>query len=124
VILALVTASTISRVELPETAHGRIIDNKSESAITSEITPVKTASVKNTEEIVRSYFSDIPIMAEIARCESHFFLFRKNTPSRKGGDGASPISSLPYLRYNTKVWQHKTAPTDALNTQSISVIIT
>jgi hypothetical protein len=27
---------------------------------------------KNTEEIVRSYFSDIPVMVQIARCESTF----------------------------------------------------
>ncbi len=27
---------------------------------------------KNTEEVVRSYFSDIPVMIQIARCESAF----------------------------------------------------
>ncbi|MCB9813997.1 hypothetical protein H6784_01135 [Candidatus Nomurabacteria bacterium] len=32
----------------------------------------ETASQKNTEAIVRSYFKDIPVMAEVARCESEF----------------------------------------------------
>lgn len=35
----------------------------------------KKVSVKKTisvEEYVRNYFSDIPVMVEIARCESHF----------------------------------------------------
>lgn len=33
---------------------------------------------RDVEAHVREYFSDIPIMAEIARCESHFTQFGKN----------------------------------------------
>jgi hypothetical protein len=41
-----------------------------QSSVTKAIsTPQATA---NTESIVRTYFQDIPVMAEIARCESGF----------------------------------------------------
>ncbi|MCA9359958.1 hypothetical protein KC850_02885 [Candidatus Kaiserbacteria bacterium] len=59
-ILALFTAGTVSAVQLPETAYGHIAESRDE------------AVEKNTEAIVRTYFEDIPIMAEIARCESTF----------------------------------------------------
>ena len=66
-ILALFTASTVSTVDVPETAYGYIAEN-GEEAIVREV-----ASVTNkTEAIVRSYFEDIPIMIEVARCESTF----------------------------------------------------
>lgn len=65
-ILAIFTASTVQTVSLPETAYGRI-------AMSEEGTVVReVASTKNTEAIVRAYFADIPVMAEIARCESTF----------------------------------------------------
>jgi hypothetical protein len=65
-ILTLLSLTTASAVELPETAYGHI-DTDREMAIVREVT-----SSKNTEAIVRSYFQDIPIMIEIARCESTF----------------------------------------------------
>lgn len=61
-ILALFTAGTVSAVQLPETAYGSIAGNGGEEVI----------STQNTEAIVRAYFKDIPIMAEVARCESTF----------------------------------------------------
>lgn len=51
---------------MPETAHGTII----ESAQVEQLEQVPTD--RDTEAIVRSYFRDIPIMIEIARCESTF----------------------------------------------------
>ena len=62
-ILALFTASTVSVVEVPETAYGHI-------AISGEEEAIYVAD--KTEAIVRSYFEDIPIMIEVARCESTF----------------------------------------------------
>ena len=43
----------------------------------TESTVVVTAETKapvhsNTEAIVRDYFKDIPVMIQVARCESHF----------------------------------------------------
>lgn len=66
-ILAIFAASTASTVELPETAYGHIAVSGEEAAVVREI-----ASAKNTEAIVRSYFADIPVMIEVARCESTF----------------------------------------------------
>jgi hypothetical protein len=67
VILALFTATTVSNVQLPETAYGYIASNGEEAVVVREI-----ESSKNAESIVRSYFRDIPIMIEVARCESTF----------------------------------------------------
>ena len=64
-ILALFTASTLTAVDVPETAYGTIANG--EEMVVREVTPSN-----QTEAIVRSYFRDIPIMIEIARCESTF----------------------------------------------------
>lgn len=66
-ILAFFTASTVSTAQVPETAYGNIAEN-GEEAIVREVAPAN----QTTENIVRSYFGDIPIMIEIARCESTF----------------------------------------------------
>jgi hypothetical protein len=50
-----------------DTAYGQITDTS-----VVEATEASPAEVLDTERIVRSYFRDIPIMAEIARCESTF----------------------------------------------------
>ncbi len=65
-ILAFLSVSTASAVPVPEAAYGHIA---------SEEVTVSTraiVSLTNTEAIVRSYFEDIPIMIEVARCESTF----------------------------------------------------
>lgn len=38
----------------------------------SEIVEVARATVVNTEAVVREYFKDIPVMIQVARCESTF----------------------------------------------------
>ena len=63
-ILAFFTAGTVAAVEVPETAYGHIARD---GVVVEQVT-----SSTKTEEIVRSYFRDIPVMAEIARCESTF----------------------------------------------------
>ncbi len=51
---------------VPEsTAYGHIVT-------VSEEVIVASASVGSTEDAVRSYFKDIPVMIQIARCESGF----------------------------------------------------
>jgi hypothetical protein len=52
-------------MEVPESAYGNIGQEEVVVA-TKEITRGRT------EELVREYFSDIPVMAEVARCESTF----------------------------------------------------
>ena len=55
---------------VPEsTAYGHIV-TESETVVTAE-TKAKTVH-SNTEAIVRDYFKDIPVMIQVARCESHF----------------------------------------------------
>jgi len=65
VILAVLMATSVTTITPPETAYGTIADT---SVVAKEVA-VEAAS---QEDIVRSYFRDIPVMAEIARCESHF----------------------------------------------------
>ena len=42
------------------------------------VTKVETELNKTTEDLVREEFSDIPIMVEIAKCESQFTQFNKD----------------------------------------------
>ena len=60
--MALLTATAVNTVNVPEATYGTI-------AMTEEAIASNEAS---TEEIVRSYFQDIPVLAEVARCESTF----------------------------------------------------
>lgn len=48
------------------TAYGQIV-NSSEYAAENTVTVAI-----NTEQVVRSYFEDIPVMIQVARCESTF----------------------------------------------------
>ncbi len=54
--------SGLNSVEVTDTSYGQIV------------TVATNLSEENasTEEIVRQYFSDIPVMIQVARCESHF----------------------------------------------------
>ena len=67
VILAILSASTANVVVVPEMAYGQIASEEV-TTMTQEV----AASKSDTEAIVRAYFRDIPIMTEIARCESTF----------------------------------------------------
>lgn len=53
-------------VPVADTAYGHIATNQEE-----QVTEKRQNGV-DTESIVRSYFSDIPVMIQIARCESEF----------------------------------------------------
>lgn len=53
---------------MPQTAYGHIARNEEVVVVVREVVP----STKSTEAVVRSYFQDIPVMAEVARCESRF----------------------------------------------------
>jgi len=66
-ILALFTVTTVHTVDVPESAYGHIANQVLEVTASS-----KVASIGQTEAVVRSYFEDIPIMIEVARCESQF----------------------------------------------------
>ena len=60
----MILAFLAATAPVPETAYGHIADAKG----TEEV----VETLDNTEAIVRSYFRDIPVMIEVARCESTF----------------------------------------------------
>lgn len=51
-------------MDVQETAYGHIAETNTEVVVVQDIA--------YTEQAVRSYFADIPIMIEVARCESSF----------------------------------------------------
>ncbi len=77
-IVALFAGAAVSTVQVPETAYGHIalteevVAEERELAVHRAANTPSKHSVQNTEAIVRSYFDDIPVMIEIARCESTF----------------------------------------------------
>ena len=95
-ILALFAGAAVSAAAVPETAYGHIATAEQVSpaeiaevmpALSKPVTVTKKAtsqyvhtsaaiatpdSISTTESIVREYFNDAPVMAEIARCESGF----------------------------------------------------
>jgi hypothetical protein len=101
VILALFTGAAVSAAAVPQTAYGHIATAEQVSPaevvtvkpVFTTVAPKKSVQKKvvdekpyvsatlgmktshptsSTESIVRDYFSDIPVMAEVARCESGF----------------------------------------------------
>lgn len=58
----------------------------SNTPVTSGLKEEKVEDVndKDVEAYVRSYFSDLPILAEVARCESHFTQFTKSGKVLRG----------------------------------------
>jgi hypothetical protein len=101
VILALFTGAAVSAAAVPETAYGHIATSEQVNpaeivtvkSVATTVAPKKSVQKKvvdekpyvsasiglktseptsNTESIVRDYFSDIPVMIQVARCESGF----------------------------------------------------
>lgn len=61
---ALIAVAGATSVNATEVAYGAITETEPE-----RITVVNRS---DTEAVVREYFKDIPVLSEIARCESHF----------------------------------------------------
>lgn len=62
---AVITVSGATTFNTAQIAYGQITDDaaKAEKVAISE---------SGTESIVREYFKDVPILIQVARCESHF----------------------------------------------------
>jgi hypothetical protein len=56
----------------------------------------KTVSVKTVEESVRDYFRDMPVMIEIARCESKFRQFNADGSVLFGGAGGGMVGVFQF----------------------------
>lgn len=63
--MALIAVTNFTAVPVVDTAYGHI-ETEKDYSVAIQLT------LGGTEEIVRAYFSDIPVMVEIARCESQF----------------------------------------------------
>jgi len=59
------------------------------SAPVSKLTLTPMPAAQTVEEYVREYFADVPVMIEIAKCESEFRHFNKNGQVLKNGLGSS-----------------------------------
>jgi len=65
--MAIIAMTNIGAVPIADTAYGYIATNNIEN-----VTESRLLSKGGTEGAVRTYFSDIPVMIQIARCESQF----------------------------------------------------
>ena len=65
--------SAITGVTSPQVAEvPKVEANVTESSVVRKVTNREIENIMSTENYVRQYFSDVPIMIEIAKCESHF----------------------------------------------------
>lgn len=56
-----------------------------ESAIVAKANTVSSSKmIVNTETVVKTYFADIPLLIDIARCESRFIQFDKDGKVHRG----------------------------------------
>ena len=96
-------------------AYGQITTNQSEvSTLTVEAKSAaatnkkvayapEAAAVGDTEAVVRAYFADVPVMIQIARCESHFRHYLADGTVLKGRvDGADTGVMQINKRYHAK----------------------
>jgi hypothetical protein len=59
--------STTTVINLP-----KVENNVTEARVVKQISKKEIEDIMSTEQYVRQYFQDLPVMIEIARCESHF----------------------------------------------------
>ncbi len=92
---------------MPETAYGLIVQN--------EEAYQHVVKLVDTEAIVRSYFEDIPIMIEVARCESTFTHKLENGKILRGRVDSDDTGVMQINRY----YHEKTAVAMGLELDNI-----
>jgi hypothetical protein len=92
-----------------ETAYGHIVNTSTKEETISSLDV-------NTEQIVRSYFEDIPVMIQIARCES---TFRHNLEDGSVLKGRVDPADTGVMQIN-KRYHEKTAAAMNLNLDDIN----
>ena len=78
------------------------IPNETAQAVPFEARPQDTTKIERSitvEEYVRNYFSDIPIMVEIAKCESRFRQYDKNGEVIRGEENRLDIGVMQINEY-------------------------
>jgi len=80
-----------------------IMSGFASTALAAETTTQATSAPTLTvEESVRDYFADIPVMIEIARCESKFRQFADSGNVLRGGMGGQMVGVFQFFdRYHT-----------------------
>lgn len=87
------------------TVADSVVPTPTEAQVTQEeVVPAETtieansvevaATTATTEEQVRAYFSETPILAEVARCESHFRQFDENGQVLRGKVNAQDVGVM------------------------------
>lgn len=69
------------------------------TAAEATTTVSQPTTIRETEEYVRSYFKDEPVLAEIARCESSFRQFDKDGLPLRGKVNKGDIGVMQINRY-------------------------
>lgn len=67
-----VSALTGSTTPMTVPQIPKVENTVTESSVVKSISKKEITKLMSTEEYVKKYFEDIPIMIEIAKCESHF----------------------------------------------------
>lgn len=88
-ILASITGNveSVQNVQIPTNTQPQLVEEKSNQKQLAD----KTVS---TEAYVRSYFSDLPIMIEVARCESHFRQIDRNGKVLRGKENRFDVGVM------------------------------
>jgi hypothetical protein len=78
--------SSITGVTNPATVKEipSVESSVTESRVVRQMSQKEVENMMGTEQYVRQYFSDIPIMIQIARCESHFRQLDSNGDIHRG----------------------------------------
>ena len=74
--------TTVAQVETPTKQETKTVESEISETTTENHVPSKEGIT--TEDKVKEYFSDLPIMAEVASCESNFRQFGKNGDVLRG----------------------------------------
>lgn len=71
------SSNDLSYLKQTNLTNPQIVVASSSEATTTATTSVSVKNNNGVEERVRNYFSDIPLMAEVSRCESQFRQYDK-----------------------------------------------
>lgn len=110
-LLAVLAATSISTAIPPSTEYGQITT----TSVVEESMVLAMSPKSNVEGIVRSYFHDIPVMVQVARCES---AFRHTLPDGTVLKGQVDPADTGVMQIN-KRYHEKTAAALNLNLDDI-----
>ena len=77
----------------------KIENSVTESTMTRRIEDKEIENIMSTEQYVKEYFSDIPIMIDIARCESHFRQLDQDGEIHRGVKNPADVGVMQINEY-------------------------